>query len=63
MGIRLRKAAAPRAKLETQLADVAPRQNVEQKIRDRAYELFLARGEQPGDPVADWLRAEREVSA
>jgi DUF2934 family protein len=32
----------------------------EQDIRLRAYFLFLERNGQPGDPVADWLRAERE---
>lgn len=32
-----------------------------EEIRQRAYELFEARGGAPGDPVADWLRAEREL--
>lgn len=31
------------------------------EIRRRAYELFEARGGQPGDPVADWLQAERDL--
>jgi len=34
----------------------------EQKIRDRAYEIYLQRGAQPGYEVEDWLQAERELS-
>jgi hypothetical protein len=33
----------------------------EQQIRERAYELFLAREGQDGDEVSDWLAAEREL--
>jgi len=29
-------------------------------IRERAYQLFEARGRQPGDHLDDWLQAERE---
>ena len=35
----------------------------EHEIRTRAYELFLARGAQPGRELEDWLQAERELSA
>jgi hypothetical protein len=31
-----------------------------EQIRGRAYELYIERGGQPGDRVADWLEAERE---
>jgi hypothetical protein len=31
------------------------------EIRKRAYEIYLARGCALGDPVADWLQAEREL--
>ncbi|QYU66360.1 DUF2934 domain-containing protein [Leptolyngbya sp. 15MV] len=34
-----------------------------EQIRLRAYEIYLARGATPGDPVADWLRAEHELAA
>jgi glycosyltransferase involved in cell wall biosynthesis len=34
-----------------------------EQIRRRAYDLFLARKGAPGDPVADWLRAEQELRA
>ena len=31
-----------------------------EEIERRAYELFLARGEEPGFDQDDWLQAERE---
>ena len=31
------------------------------RIAARAYALFLARGSQHGDDLADWFQAEREV--
>jgi hypothetical protein len=34
----------------------------EQEIRDRAYEIYLERGAQPGYELEDWLQAERELS-
>jgi Protein of unknown function (DUF2934) len=33
-----------------------------QEIRNRAYEIYLQRGAQPGYEVEDWLQAEREVT-
>ena len=33
------------------------------KIRRRAYEIYLERGENPGCELDDWLQAEREVDA
>jgi len=33
------------------------------QIAARAYEIYLERGATPGDPMQDWLRAERELSA
>jgi hypothetical protein len=41
-------------------ADSGP--TVEQ-IAERAYDLYLARGEMPGHDVEDWLRAEAELRA
>ena len=32
-------------------------------IGRRAYELYLARGNNGGDPLDDWLRAERELAS
>ncbi|HSY65403.1 MAG TPA: DUF2934 domain-containing protein [Terriglobales bacterium] len=34
---------------------------LEVKIRERAYELYIERGSTPGFENEDWLRAEREV--
>ena len=33
-----------------------------QEIRNRAYEIYLQRGAQPGYDVEDWLQAERELT-
>jgi hypothetical protein len=38
-----------------------PDRSVEERIRERAYQLYLERGGTVSDPVNDWLRAEREV--
>jgi predicted ester cyclase len=35
---------------------------LEQGIRNRAYEIYLQRGAQPGYEVDDWLQAERELT-
>ena len=34
---------------------------IEGGIRQRAYEIYLERGEQPGRDLDDWLHAEREL--
>jgi NADPH:quinone reductase-like Zn-dependent oxidoreductase len=35
----------------------------EDEVRARAYELYLARGAEPGRELEDWLQAERELAA
>lgn len=35
----------------------------EDAVRLRAYELYLKRGANPGDELADWFQAERELRA
>ena len=40
-----------------EIRDSAP----EEKIRHRAYEIYLERGEQPGCDLDDWLQAESEL--
>ena len=35
--------------------------SLQEKIRRRAYELYVQRGNQPGSEVDDWLRAEEEI--
>jgi hypothetical protein len=32
-----------------------------EQIARRAYEIFMARGGQPGSPEHDWMQAEREL--
>ena len=32
-----------------------------EEIALRAYHIYLERGSTPGDPLEDWLRAEREL--
>ena len=33
----------------------------EEEIRNRAYDIYLQRGAQPGYELEDWLQAEREL--
>ena len=39
---------------------INPTQPREEQIRKRAYEIYLARGDQPGDQVSDWIAAEHD---
>ena len=32
-----------------------------ERVQQRAYELFLARGQEPGHELDDWIQAEREL--
>jgi hypothetical protein len=34
---------------------------LEERIRRRAYELYVQRGNQPGSDLDDWLQAEEEI--
>jgi hypothetical protein len=47
----------------TRDAERSRRPVTEDQIRLRAYEIFLARGEAPGQDLDDWLRAESELQA
>jgi hypothetical protein len=53
-----KEAPAPKAKKATAISK--PTQD---NIAARAYQIYLERGATPGDPMQDWLRAERELSA
>ncbi|MBI4431052.1 MAG: DUF2934 domain-containing protein [Candidatus Omnitrophica bacterium] len=35
---------------------------IQEEIRKAAYYRFLSRGGQPGNELADWFQAEREVN-
>lgn len=48
----------PKAKKET----AAKSKPTHEQIAQRAYEIYLERGATPGDPMQDWLRAEKELS-
>ena len=55
----------PKAKTETtkkprKAAKPAPTHD---QIAARAYEIYQERGYTPGDPMQDWLQAERDLSA
>ena len=38
-------------------------QELEERVRQRAYELYLERGREAGDEREDWTRAEAEIAA
>lgn len=40
----------------------AKTQPAQEEIALRAYHIYLERGCTPGDPMQDWLRAERELA-
>jgi hypothetical protein len=39
----------------------AKKPSPEEKIAQRAYEIYLERNGAPGNPLEDWVRAEREL--
>ena len=41
---------------------VNPTELGEEQIRQRAYEIYLAREDREGDEVSDWLLAEQELA-
>lgn len=58
-------AAVPVTETVTPTATVVPVQTVpsREEIARRAYEIFVARGQAPGQELEDWLQAERELKA
>lgn len=56
-----KKDAPVAKKVETKKKAVAVISHDE--IAERAHKLFLARGGQGGDPLNDWLTAERQLQA
>ena len=51
---------ATRSSNDAQPTEQTEHSSMQDQIRMRAYELYLARGNEPSDALADWLRAERE---
>lgn len=55
----------PKSKIAVPPATKKPKKAAYQPTNDeialRAYHIYLERGSTPGDPMQDWLRAEREL--
>jgi Protein of unknown function (DUF2934) len=54
------KSGSPKTTKNPKKATVPPGYD---DIALRAYHIYLERGRTPGDPMLDWLQAERELSA
>ena len=50
-----------KALMRTKTVAVKEDADVEEKIRQRAYELFESRGGAEGHELQDWLQAEEEI--
>jgi len=66
--VKTEKTSAPKAskasKSKSTTASSAKRSSpTHEEIAARSYELFLARGSEPGHAEEDWLRAEAELSS
>jgi hypothetical protein len=59
--LRMTKPRATKSKTSTNVAEASATTLSESEIALRAYEIFKARNGEPGDPVSDWLQAEREL--
>ena len=62
-----KKAAKPRVRkvvaTNSAAGETLNPMQIELEIRRRAYELFLMRNGDCGDPLTDWFKAEAEVKA
>jgi hypothetical protein len=52
----------PKTKRTTPMLITEAPKNIEERIRRRAYELYVARGREDGHDLEDWLRAESEIT-
>ena len=52
----------PPTKKAPTLVRTAPRKNIEEQIRSRAYELYEVRGREHGRDLEDWFLAESEIT-
>jgi hypothetical protein len=58
------KTSAPKtSKAKATTAESRKRTPTHEEIAVRSYELYLARGSEPGHESEDWLQAERELSS
>ena len=44
-----------------QVATISDAPTLENKIRERAHQLYEGRGREPGKDQQDWVQAEREI--
>jgi hypothetical protein len=58
--IQSQEAAASR-KEPAQSQPLPPRDDIQARIADRAYEIYAQRGYREGYALDDWLEAEREI--
>jgi hypothetical protein len=56
------KKATSSAVKNSQQAENQPMQPSRDAIAQRAYEIYLERGSEPGHELEDWTRAEQELS-
>ena len=56
------KPASPEAPKKPRKAAATPPMPTYDEIALRAYHIYLERGCTPGDPMQDWLQAERELN-
>ena len=56
------KSASPEAPKKTRNAALPAATPTYDQIALRAYHIYLQRGATAGDPMQDWLQAERELS-
>jgi len=49
------------ARRPTQTISRTGKAATDQMIRERAFQIYLARNGGPGDPASDWAQAEREL--
>ncbi|MBS1805566.1 MAG: DUF2934 domain-containing protein [Acidobacteria bacterium] len=58
---------AKNTKLEVEVSEASlasdPADEQRAQIRQRAYDLYVARGQEDGHDLEDWVQAEAEISA
>ena len=59
--LRVAKPRATKSPTSTKAPAASATMLSDAEIATRAYEIFKARNGEPGDPVSDWLQAEREL--
>ncbi len=52
----------PPSSTKTRNSSIEPTADLQQKIRERAYELYEQHGREDGHELDHWLRAESEIT-